>query len=113
MPLRHACRAPLIALLLLGSGCTPLIWHKTGAGADAVEADQARCLAQARTEARQRIPFQTMPVPHMVVDRQGRRIPVQQPSQPDPERFFLEQNLLRRCMTDLGYTLESAPPQDR
>lgn len=103
------CCAPFIGLLLLIGGCAPLEWHKTGPGTSgSVEADEAQCWVKARNEARQRMPLQPDSVPQVVIDRQGRSYTV--PSrQPDSERFALEQSLLRRCMTDLGYTLQSKP----
>ncbi len=107
-PLRHLACAPFIGLLLIG-GCAPLEWHKTGSSsAITVDADEAKCRVTARSEARQRMPLQPIPVPQIIIDQQGRSIPVQT-RQPDSERFALEQNLLQRCMTDLGYTLQPKP----
>ncbi len=99
-------RPALLALLLMICGCTSLEWHKTGE--HDVDHDQAQCLAQARSEARQRMPLQQIPVPQVIVDQQGRTI-VMQNKPPDSERFFLEQDLLRQCMTKLGYTLQPKP----
>lgn len=101
-PSRHLCAT----LLLLLCGCTPLEWQKTGV--HDVDRDLAQCLAQARLEARQRMPLQPVPVPQVMVDQQGRTIVVQN-QHPDSERFFLEQSLLRDCMTGRGYTLQAKP----
>jgi hypothetical protein len=98
-------------LLLLASGCAPLEWRHTGSGEHNVDNDQAQCTAQARLEARQRLPLQPAPVPQVIVDQQGRTIVVQNTKLPDSERFFLEQSLLRQCMTERGYILESRPPK--
>lgn len=117
MPLRHPlrhlacapCYAPFIGLLLLIGGCAPLEWYKTGSGnAITVDADEAQCRVKAHGEARQRMPLQPVPVPQIVIDQQGRSVPVQT-RPPDSERFALEQSLLRRCMSDLGYTLQPKP----
>lgn len=67
-------------------------------------------MTQAQLEARQRMPLQATLVPQVVIDQQGRSVIVQN-RQLDSERFFLEQNLLRQCMTERGYTLEPKPPK--
>ncbi len=107
---RHAHRPALAVLLLLACGCTALEWNKTGGGEHDVDRDQAQCMAQAQLEARQRMPLQATLVPQVVIDQQGRSVIVQN-RQLDSERFFLEQNLLRQCMTERGYTLEPKPPK--
>lgn len=102
-------RRPVLAtLLLLVCGCTPLEWHKVGAMEHDVDRDQAQCVAQARLETRQRMPLQPTPVPQVIIDQHGRAVVVQN-QQPDSERFFLEQSLLRDCMTKRGYTLQAKP----
>ncbi len=105
----------LLATLLLTAGCASLEWHKTGAtGEYNAEQDQAQCTAQARLEAWQRMPMQSAPVPQIIIDQQGRGIPVNPgATQPDSERFFLEQSLLRQCMTDRGYTLQPRQPRTK
>lgn len=71
-------------------------------------------MAQAQLEARQRMPMQSIPVPQVIIDQQGRSIPVNtNTTPPDSERFFLEQSLLRQCMTDRGYTLQPRQPQTK
>jgi len=110
-PLRYLGSAAFIGLLPLIPGCTPLEWHKTGGGEHDVDRDQAQCRAQAQLEARQLLPFSPAPVPRIVVDQQGRSVVVHNPQQPDSERFFLEQSLMRQCMTERGYTLEVKPPK--
>jgi hypothetical protein len=98
--------APLL-LLAFVSACAPMEWHKTGAtGSYNAERDQNECLALARTEAHQRMPLQQVAVPQIIIDQQGRAIPVNNAPQPDADRFFLEQSLLRQCMTERGYTLQ-------
>ena len=109
MPLPHARHSALAVLLLLGSGCAPLEWHKTSGGEHDVDRDQSECTAQARLEARQRMPLTPTPVPRIIVDQQGRSVVVNNTQQPDSERFFLEQSLMRQCMTERGYTLQSKP----
>jgi hypothetical protein len=108
MLLLHAHRPAIATLLLLICGCTPLEWQHSGNGEHNVDRDQTQCLAQARLEARQRMPLQPVPVPQVIVDQQGRTIVVQNKA-PDSERFFLEQDLLRQCMTKLDYTLQAKP----
>ncbi len=110
MLLQHVRRPALAALLLLVCGCTPLEWHKTGGGEHDMDRDQAQCLAQARLEARQRMPLQPTSVPQVIVDQHGRTIVVHN-TLPDSERFFLEQSLLRECMTERGYALQPKSPQ--
>jgi hypothetical protein len=100
----HVHRLGLTALLLV-CGCTPLEWHKTSGGEHDMDRDQSECTAQARLEARQRIPLRP-PVPRVVVDQHGRSVVVHNTQLPDSERFFLEQSLLRQCMTERGYTLK-------
>lgn len=99
----------LLALLMLAlAGCAPLEWQKTGMTEEDMTADRNRCAANARSEAfRQRAPLRT-PVPQVVVDPQGRAVAVK-PASPDTERFALEQDLLRKCMHDLGYELQQKP----
>ena len=108
MLISPAISRPCIVSLLLVCGCAPLEWHKAGAVENDVDRDQTQCLAQARLETRQRMPLQATPVPRVIVDQQGRTIVVQN-TPPDSERFFLEQNLLRQCMSERGYTLQSRP----
>jgi len=108
---RHATRLLCAALLLLACGCAQLEWHKTGAtGENNVDHDQVQCTAQARLEAWRRMPLRPTPVPQLIVDQQGRSIVVHN-TPPDSERFFLEQSLLRQCMTELGYNLQPKPAQ--
>lgn len=102
----------LCATLLLVCGCTSLEWHKTGGSEHDVDRDQTQCMAQAQLEARQRMPLQAAFVPQVIIDRQGRSVVVQN-RQSDSERFFLEQSLLRQCMTERGYTLEPKPPKSQ
>lgn len=108
MLIRPARCLALSALLLMASACAPLEWLYTGSGEYDVDRDRAQCLAQSRLEARQRMPFQATTVPQVTVDQQGRTVVVQNPHS-DSERFFLEQSLLRQCMTERGYTLQSKP----
>jgi len=98
-------------LVLSTSACTPLEWRHTGSGEHNVDNDQAECMAQARLETRQRLPLRPAPVPQIIVDQQGRTIVVQNNQPPDSERFFLEQSLMRQCMAERGYILESRPPK--
>ncbi len=110
MLIQHARHIAFAILLLPGSGCTTLEWHKTGGGEHDMDRDQAQCMAQAQFEARQRMPLQAALVPQVIIDQQGRSVVVQN-RQPDSERFFLEQSLLRQCMTERGYTLQPKPPE--
>jgi len=97
------CTAAVLMLAL--AGCAPLEWQKSGAAEEQIAADRDRCAADARSEAfRQRAPLRS-PVPQVVVDPQGRAIAVK-PASSDNERFALEQDLLRKCMHDLGYELK-------
>lgn len=107
-PSRHLCAT----LLLLICGCTSLEWQYTGNAEHNLDRDQARCTEQARFEARRRMPLQPSLAPQVIVDQQGRTI-VTQHLQPDSEQFFLEQSLLRQCMTGLGYTLQPKPQPNR
>jgi hypothetical protein len=100
---RH-CRI-LLPLLLL-AGCAPLEWQKAGAPDEEIERDQARCTAEARSEARLRTP--PRPSQQAVTDRLGRVVAVQ-PASPEMERFAIEQDLIRECMRSLGYTLQREP----
>lgn len=107
-PSRHLCAT----LLLLVCGCTSLEWHYIGSAEHNLDLDQAQCTAQARLEARRRMPLQSIPAPQVIVDQQGRAIIVQN-TQTDSEQFFLEQSLLRQCMTGLGYTLQPKPQPNK
>lgn len=99
---RRCIAASLLSAL---AACAPLEWHKDGAAADEILRDRNRCTDDARSEAfRQRAPLRN-PVPQVVVDPQGRIIATR-PASPDNERFALEQEILRKCMHDLGYELE-------
>jgi len=109
MPRRHPMRPVFPALLLLVGACAPLEWHHGGSGEHNVDRDQEECTAKARLEARQRIPLSPTPIPRIIVDQQGRSVVVNNTQQPNSELFFLEQNLLRQCMTERGYTLEPKP----
>ncbi len=105
----HPARLLSMTLTLLAAGgCAALEWHKTGTlDAQQLEQDQSQCLAKARLEARRRMPLKPPIVPQVVVDQQGRTVIVHN-ELPDSERFFLEQSLLRECMTERGYTLQPA-----
>jgi hypothetical protein len=95
--------AVLMATVL--AGCTPLEWHRAGMTPEDLSRDQARCTAQARSEAAlQRAPIRAPS--QMVTDPQGRVVAVR-PASPDSERFALEQDLMRHCMQDLGYSLQT------
>ena len=101
---------PYIGTMLLAAltACAPLEWHKSGAADEDILRDRDRCAADARSEAfRQRAPLRN-PTPQMVVDPEG-RISATRPASPDTERFALEQDLLRKCMHDLGYALQKKP----
>ena len=100
----------LLAVFTLLAACAPLEWQKTGtADPGDLEKDQALCLNKARLEARQRMQLKPPSVPQVVVGQQGRTV-ITHNELPDSERFFLEQNLLRQCMTEKGYTLQPAEP---
>lgn len=101
-------RQPCAALLLLVCGCTSLEWQYAGSAEYNLERDLAQCTAQARLEARQRMPLLPGLAPQVIVDSQGRTI-VTQNTQPEAERFFLENSRLRQCMTERGYTLQPKP----
>jgi len=99
-----AAPAALVLASLVLSGCAPLEWQKSGIAEEDLMRDQTRCTADARSTAmRQRAPLRGPP--QVVVDPQGRVVAVK-PASPDTERFALEQDLIRRCMHDLGYELK-------
>lgn len=102
------CRLTVIATALLIGGCAPLEWHKPGTSAEEQQRDVDRCSAQARREALTRLPPMAG-LPQIVVDRDGRAINTRS-TPPDSERFFLEQDLLRQCLRQLGYTLREPAP---
>ena len=100
----HRRNGALLALLL--TGCAPLQWQKAGTAEEDIIRDQTRCTAKSRNQAMlQRAPLR---VAQVVVDPQGRAIAVK-PTSADTERFALEQDLIRRCMQDLGYSLQHKP----
>jgi hypothetical protein len=90
-----------IAAALLLPGCATLEWHKDGAATETRDRDLAACAAKARAETPR---FEGLPPPQVTVDAQGRAIAVQPPRR-DSERFLAEQELLRACMREQGYTL--------
>lgn len=104
--MRTFMRAILLALPLFATaGCATYEWHKDGADAGAARALLDSCSLKARSEAARRIQA-TPPAPNIAVDRQGRTVILQPPDR-DGERFLLEQDLIRRCMTGAGYTLQA------
>lgn len=109
-PASRLALATLLPLMILG--CAPLEWRHTGGGEHDADRDQSQCLAQAQLEARRRMPLQSGPTPQVTVDQHGRTIVVQN-RQPDSERFFLEQSLLRDCMGKRGYTLQPKPQPEQ
>lgn len=101
------CRLHAALLLAALAACAPLEWHKAGTAPEDLSRDQARCSAQSRSEAAlQRAPIRAPA--QIVTDPQGRAVVVR-PSSTDSERFALEQDLMRRCMQDQGYTLQTKP----
>lgn len=94
-------------LLLLATGCASYTWHKDGATAAETQDLLAQCTAKARAEIL-RDPALAARPPVVTVDREGRVIAVQSPRN-DSERFLLEQDLVRRCMSAGGYTLRPSP----
>ena len=77
----HRRNGALLALLL--TGCAPLQWQKAGTAEEDIIRDQTRCTAESRNQAMlQRAPLR---VAQVVVD------------------------LIRRCMQDLGYSLQHKP----
>ena len=97
------CNAVLMTMAL--AACAPLEWHKAGTSPEDLSRDQARCTAQARSEAAlQRAPIRAPT--QIITDPQGRVVAVK-PASADSERFALEQDLMRRCMQDLGYSLQT------
>ena len=102
------CRLFAALLIAALAACAPLEWHKSGASPEELSRDQARCSAQSRSEAAlQRAPIRAPA--QVVTDPQGRVVAVR-PASNDSERFALEQDLMRRCMQDQGYTLQTKPP---
>lgn len=91
-------------------GCAPLQWYKAGTAQEDITRDQTSCTATARNEAAlRRAPIRA---PAQVVsDPQGRVVAIR-PDSADSERFALEQDLIRRCMQNLGYVLQprTSPP---
>ena len=98
----------LAALLFTAlSACAPLEWHKPGTAPEDLSRDQARCSAQSRSEAA--LQRATIRAPAQVVtDPQGRVVAVR-PASTDSERFALEQDLMRQCMQNQGYSLQTKP----
>ncbi len=94
----------IAAAALLLPGCAALEWHKDGAAAETRDRDLATCTAKAQAEAWR---FDRLPPPQVTVDAQGRVIAVQPPRQ-DSQRFLAEQDLLRACMRERGYTLRES-----
>jgi hypothetical protein len=101
--MKHSRTLTLVAALLL-PGCTTLEWHKDGATAETRDRDFTACAAKAQADTRH---LTLLPPPQVVVDAQGRVIPVQPPRQ-DSERFIAEQDLLRACMQARGYALRES-----
>jgi hypothetical protein len=98
--MKRSCTVAITATLLL-PGCATLEWHRDGGTAEARDRDFAACSTKAQAEARR---FDALPPPQVAVDAQGRVIAVQPPRQ-DNRRFLAEQDLLRACMQERGYSL--------
>lgn len=89
------------------AACAPLEWHKAGTSPEDLSRDQTRCSNQARNQAAlQRAPIRAPA--QIITDPQGRVVAVK-PASVDSERFTLEQDLMRRCMQNQGYILQTKP----
>ncbi len=96
---------PVAGFVLLSS-CAPLAWHKADVTEEVRDRDATECAAYARSEALHRIPMPGLLLPHVIVDHQGRTTPMYSFGH-DEERFLLEHDLLRACMRQRGYVLQS------
>ncbi len=106
---RTVIPAAVTGIALLGS-CAQFDWHKTGATVELRDRDTADCTARARIEAIQRMPIQSPPGTHVVVDSLGRAVTIQSPRR-DDERFLIEQDVMRACMHERGYILQNRTTQ--
>jgi len=98
----------LVTGFALLSSCAQLDWHKAGASLEMREHDSADCAVQARSAALRRAPLLPSPVPQVLIDRQGRAAQLQ-PSRAVDERFLIEQDVMRTCMRERGYSLIERP----
>ena len=103
----RSCPLPpvLLAGIALLSACAPLHWHKAGATTAARDRDVAECTGEARFAARRQSPV-LQSAPRVIVDRQRRAVAVEAPRD-DNERFLLEHDLMRDCMRQRGYELQT------
>ena len=104
-------RLAALAALVTSAGCADLQWQKTGATAEALETDLAECRGEARMNAG--------PDPRFLRPDAGRIVGVDSASRPVPassgrldgDRFLVEHDLTRICMSRRGYEL--APAEKR
>jgi hypothetical protein len=90
------------------SGCAEMEWHKDGTDPAMLSRDLDECRQVARMQAKR----QTFPpgydAPRIVgVDSQNRAI-VTTPGRAETDRYVIEQDLTRQCMSSLGYELTPA-----
>lgn len=87
--------------------CASLEWHRPGATDAELQRDLDECMLRARSDARQLAP-QGIEGPHIITGRDGQVVAVP-PQRRDSERFLLESDLTRQCMTSRGYFLRDKP----
>ena len=107
----HRRSSAAVLILIFGSGCAPLQWHKDGADAATFERDVSECQDQARMQARVEAPLFGQPPPAPVgLDSRG-RVVTGRAARYDTDRALLEHDFMRACMQERGYEL--APVQAR
>lgn len=100
----HARTALVAGIALIAAGCAELQWQKPGATEAMLEQDLRQCQAEARIRASRFAPFSSDWPRFAGVDSLGRRLnaPI---DRLDSDRFLIEQDYTRSCMTAKGYQL--------
>ena len=103
-------RRCIIAVLpLLFAACADLQWQKAGGSAAALERDQSECQIQAQQRARSEAPLFGQPPP-VGMDSRGRAV-TGRAARYDTDRALIEHDLMRACMRERGYELETVEKQ--
>jgi hypothetical protein len=106
-PLQKTARLLACAAALHLAGCAPMEWRKAGVDAPALGQDLEACRDDARKQAMSQSQLRVFSAaPVIGVDRGGGvNVAPAPPFTGEGERFLLEHDLTRACMTRRGYEL--------
>jgi hypothetical protein len=108
--LQNTARLLVCAAAFHLAGCAEMEWRKAGVEAPALDQDLQACRDDARTQAMSQSQFRVFSAaPIIGVDRGGGvNVAPAPPFTGEGERFLLEHDLTRACMTRRGYELVPA-----